>query len=109
MKDLSPENHADAVALFRSEIVGALTRRDQVFDKRTYRAGDIGFPRRTEVSVESNPNEVDRLVNRRSARKVERNIARCTFQNACSIRMSDVTRWYGTTRADTCAIRWQPD
>ena len=28
MKDLSPKNHADAVALFRSEIVGALTRRE---------------------------------------------------------------------------------
>ena len=28
MKDLSPKNHAEAVALFRSEIVGALTRRE---------------------------------------------------------------------------------
>jgi putative transposase len=28
MKDLSPQNHAEAVALFRSEIVGALTRRE---------------------------------------------------------------------------------
>jgi transposase InsO family protein len=28
MKDLSPKDHAEAVALFRSEIVGALTRRE---------------------------------------------------------------------------------
>jgi putative transposase len=28
MKDLSPKNHAEAIALFRSEIVGALTRRE---------------------------------------------------------------------------------
>ncbi len=28
MKDLSPKDHAETVALFRSEIVGALTRRE---------------------------------------------------------------------------------
>jgi hypothetical protein len=28
MKDLSPKDHAEAVALFRSEVVGALTRRE---------------------------------------------------------------------------------
>jgi putative transposase len=28
MKDLNPKDHAEAVALFRSEIVGALTRRE---------------------------------------------------------------------------------
>lgn len=28
MKELSPKNHAEAVALFRSEIVGALARRE---------------------------------------------------------------------------------
>ena len=28
MKDLNPKNHAEAVALFRSEVVGALTHRD---------------------------------------------------------------------------------
>jgi hypothetical protein len=28
MKDLSPKDHAEVVALFRSEVVGALTRRE---------------------------------------------------------------------------------